>query len=66
MHLEIDFYTIIFKILSVRCRDLNKTMESLLVSDLLYRQTVTVNNTPLEVEIVDVSGETVSKINHPI
>lgn len=30
------------------------------VSDLLYRQTVTINNTPLEVEIVDVSGETVS------
>lgn len=27
-------------------------------TDLLYRQTVTVNNTPLEVEIVDVSGET--------
>ncbi|KDR18359.1 ras-like protein family member 11B [Zootermopsis nevadensis] len=27
-------------------------------TDLLYRQTVTVNNTPLEVEIIDVSGET--------
>lgn len=27
-------------------------------TDLLYRQTVTVNNSPLEVEIVDVSGET--------
>ncbi|XP_065201842.1 ras-related and estrogen-regulated growth inhibitor-like [Planococcus citri] len=27
-------------------------------TDLLYRQTVTINNTPLEVEIIDVSGET--------
>nr|CAD7568536.1 unnamed protein product [Timema californicum] len=27
-------------------------------ADLLYRQTVTVNNSPLDVEIVDVSGET--------
>ncbi|XP_026687042.1 uncharacterized protein LOC113471813, partial [Diaphorina citri] len=31
-----------------------------LISDLLYRQTVTINNSPLEVEIIDVSGETVS------
>jgi hypothetical protein len=31
-----------------------------LFSDLLYRQTVTINNTPVEVEIIDVSGETVS------
>lgn len=38
-----------------------------LISDLLYRQTVTVNNSPVEVEIVDVSGETVSKFlnNYP-
>uniref|UniRef100_A0A8D8WZ25 small monomeric GTPase n=1 Tax=Cacopsylla melanoneura TaxID=428564 RepID=A0A8D8WZ25_9HEMI len=27
-------------------------------ADLLYRQTVTINNSPLEVEIIDVSGET--------
>uniref|UniRef100_A0A023F1D8 small monomeric GTPase n=1 Tax=Triatoma infestans TaxID=30076 RepID=A0A023F1D8_TRIIF len=27
-------------------------------TDLLYRQTVTINNSPLEVEIIDVSGET--------
>ncbi|KAL1124612.1 hypothetical protein AAG570_001236, partial [Ranatra chinensis] len=27
-------------------------------ADLLYRQTVTINNTPVEVEIIDVSGET--------
>jgi hypothetical protein len=33
------------------------------VTDLLYRQTVTVNNSPLEVEIVDVSGETVSSLH---
>jgi hypothetical protein len=29
------------------------------VTDLLYRKTVTVKNTPLEVEILDVSGKTV-------
>jgi len=33
---------------------------SLYVTDLLYRKKVTVKNTPLEVEILDVSGETVS------
>ncbi|CAH1396268.1 unnamed protein product [Nezara viridula] len=27
-------------------------------TDLLYRQTVTINNSPVEVEIIDVSGET--------
>lgn len=32
------------------------------VTDLLYRQTVTINNSPLEVEIIDVSGETVGCI----
>jgi len=39
-----------------------KIMEcvSLYVTDLLYRKKVTVKNTPLEVEILDVSGETVS------
>jgi hypothetical protein len=31
------------------------------VADLLYRQTVNVQNSQLDVEIVDVSGETVSE-----
>lgn len=30
------------------------------VADLLYRQTVMINSTPVEVEIIDVSGDSVS------